>query len=89
MAEDTIQLFKARHGLHRPYFAFALLTPMQPKSVDLIVWVQYLHAGLFKPRSCLQDCQLSVYKPNPRQYVATISQVSSAAAISAHWPLCH
>ena len=22
-----------------------------------------------------QDCQLSVYKPNPRQYVATISQV--------------
>lgn len=25
----------------------------------------------------LQDCQLSVYKPNPRQYVATISQVRS------------
>jgi len=23
----------------------------------------------------VQDCQLSVYKPNPRQYVATISQV--------------
>ena len=23
----------------------------------------------------MQDCQLAVYKPNPRQYVATISQV--------------
>ena len=24
---------------------------------------------------CVQDCQLSVYKPNPRQYIASISQV--------------
>ncbi len=25
--------------------------------------------------ACLQDCQLSVVKPNPRQYVARISQL--------------
>lgn len=25
--------------------------------------------------SGLQDCQLNVYKPNPRQYIASISQV--------------
>ena len=27
------------------------------------------------PRRAAQDCQLNVYKPNPRQYVATIRQM--------------
>ena len=30
----------------------------------------------------LQDCQLNVYKPNPRQYIASISQVRSRASIA-------
>jgi hypothetical protein len=32
--------------------------------------------ALMPGHCCMQDCQLAVYKPNPRQYVATISQVS-------------
>ena len=30
-----------------------------------------------RPLCSVQDCQLNVYKPNPRQYIATISQVCS------------
>lgn len=30
----------------------------------------------------MQDCQLAVYKPNPRQYVATISQVNGVSVAS-------
>lgn len=32
-------------------------------------------AALRAPSAALQDCQLSVVKPNPRQYVARISQL--------------
>lgn len=34
------------------------------------------HCSILRHFCCMQDCQLSVYKPNPRQYVATISQVN-------------
>ena len=34
-------------------------------------------SGHLRGRCVVQDCQLNVYKPNPRQYIASISQVTA------------
>ena len=59
MAEDTIKLLQARMTS-----ASALLSAGDLAACTLTGYP----AGV-------QECQLSVYKPNPRQYIATIPQV--------------
>ena len=65
MAEDTLQLLKVHMRLCNST-SMSACTPAGSLAC---------HQRLLL---CLQDCQLSVYKPNPRQYIATISQVSAS-----------
>ena len=66
MAEDTLQLLKVHMRRRLRYQLHA--------SAGAPAGSLACHQCLLL---CLQDCQLSVYKPNPRQYIATISQVSA------------
>jgi len=89
MAEDTIELFKVcRPSVSsRPFTACnGRWLPLLPAlSVSLCGHSGFAGAPNAEALRCqiltcnfrAQDCQLSVYKPNPRQYVATISQVIS------------
>ena len=80
MAEDTLQLLKARRR-RRSGRILALGAWQQGRSA-----ADACAGGLPPPVSLPppplpQDCQLSVVKPNPRQYVAGISQVGCCASL--------